>query len=536
MRAGGFLTRHQRDSIKALPIVLDYHPISHDEGTGTYFRSMLQIVMTSDRPDRKSFAPGVAGDWDYKAAVELWDKNPLYGWCRKNTKANGAQYDLYRDGLKIYTTINATMQRYAEKAVWAQMGGNVQPMMDRVLKGRRSIFSNLSKEEEQAIINRAMRNSDRYRMLKKEGATEKEIQQAFDTPVKMRVFSYKGDRDTTMTPRDSLYYYKRFLRASLMALDPSNGYVKAYVGGPSFRYFKYDMVKQGKRQIGSTIKPFVYTFAIEQLGLTPCTPVPNLPVTIETYNEPWSPREASKVVYDGNPRPLRWGLANSRNNYSAWIMKQARQPEAVAEFIHKFGIHSYVDPVPALCVGTSDFSLFELVGAYGTFANRGVHIDPIFVTRIEDRHGNVLANFTAPAQDAISEQTAYTMLGMLKNVVNAGTAGRIRALGITADMGGKTGTTQNNSDAWFVGVTPKLVAGVWVGGEDRSIHLSSGGEGSRIALPIFADFIKRVYNEPKLGITQKDQFPIPVGAVSYDCDESDLHAPASQTRDDEFFD
>lgn len=289
--------------------------------------------------------------------------------------------------------------------------------------------------------------------------------------------------------------------------------MKAYVGGPSFRYFKYDMVKQGKRQIGSTIKPFVYTFAIEQLGLTPCTPVPNLPVTIETYNEPWSPREASKVVYDGNPRPLRWGLANSRNNYSAWIMKQARQPEAVAEFIHKFGIHSYVDPVPALCVGTSDFSLFELVGAYGTFANRGVHIDPIFVTRIEDRHGNVLANFTAPAQDAISEQTAYTMLGMLKNVVNAGTAGRIRALGITADMGGKTGTTQNNSDAWFVGVTPKLVAGVWVGGEDRSIHLSSGGEGSRIALPIFADFIKRVYNEPKLGITQKDQFPIPVGAV-----------------------
>lgn len=536
MRAGGFLTRHQRDSIKALPIVLDYHPISHDEGTGTYFRSMLQIVMTSDRPDRKSFAPGVAGDWDYKAAVELWDKNPLYGWCRKNTKANGAQYDLYRDGLKIYTTINATMQKYAEKAVWAQMGGNVQPMMDRVLKGRRSIFSNLSKEEEQAIINRAMRNSDRYRMLKKEGATEKEIQQAFDTPVKMRVFSYKGDRDTTMTPRDSLYYYKRFLRASLMALDPSNGYVKAYVGGPSFRYFKYDMVKQGKRQIGSTIKPFVYTFAIEQLGLTPCTPVPNLPVTIETYNEPWSPREASKVVYDGNPRPLRWGLANSRNNYSAWIMKQARQPEAVAEFIHKFGIHSYVDPVPALCVGTSDFSLFELVGAYGTFANRGVHIDPIFVTRIEDRHGNVLANFTAPAQDAISEQTAYTMLGMLKNVVNAGTAGRIRALGITADMGGKTGTTQNNSDAWFVGVTPKLVAGVWVGGEDRSIHLSSGGEGSRIALPIFADFIKWVYNEPKLGITQKDQFPIPVGAVSYDCDESDLHAPASQTRDDEFFD
>ena len=534
MEKAGYISDAECDSLQALPLKLAYTRVDHKEGLATYFREYLRGVMTAKKPVKSEYR-----GWQMQKYYEdslSWETNPLYGWCRKNTKANGAQYDLYRDGLKIYTTINATMQKYAEKAVWAQMGGNVQPMMDRVLKGRRSIFSNLSKEEEQAIINRAMRNSDRYRMLKKEGATEKEIQQAFDTPVKMRVFSYKGDRDTTMTPRDSLYYYKRFLRASLMALDPSNGYVKAYVGGPSFRYFKYDMVKQGKRQIGSTIKPFVYTFAIEQLGLTPCTPVPNLPVTIETYNEPWSPREASKVVYDGNPRPLRWGLANSRNNYSAWIMKQARQPEAVAEFIHKFGIHSYVDPVPALCVGTSDFSLFELVGAYGTFANRGVHIDPIFVTRIEDRHGNVLANFTAPAQDAISEQTAYTMLGMLKNVVNAGTAGRIRALGITADMGGKTGTTQNNSDAWFVGVTPKLVAGVWVGGEDRSIHLSSGGEGSRIALPIFADFIKRVYNEPKLGITQKDQFPIPVGAVSYDCDESDLHAPASQTRDDEFFD
>ena len=534
MEKAGYISDAECDSLQALPLKLAYTRVDHKEGLATYFREYLRGVMTAKKPVKSEYR-----GWQMQKYYEdslSWETNPLYGWCRKNTKANGAQYDLYRDGLKIYTTINATMQKYAEKAVWAQMGGNVQPMMDRVLKGRRSIFSNLSKEEEQAIINRAMRNSDRYRMLKKEGATEKEIQQAFDTPVKMRVFSYKGDRDTTMTPRDSLYYYKRFLRASLMALDPSNGYVKAYVGGPSFRYFKYDMVKQGKRQIGSTIKPFVYTFAIEQLGLTPCTPVPNLPVTIETYNEPWSPREASKVVYDGNPRPLRWGLANSRNNYSAWIMKQARQPEAVAEFIHKFGIHSYVDPVPALCVGTSDFSLFELVGAYGTFANRGVHIDPIFVTRIEDRHGNVLANFTAPAQDAISEQTAYTMLGMLKNVINAGTAGRIRALGITADMGGKTGTTQNNSDAWFVGVTPKLVAGVWVGGEDRSIHLSSGGEGSRIALPIFADFIKRVYNEPKLGITQKDQFPIPVGAVSYDCDESDVHSPASQMRDDEFFD
>ena len=261
-------------------------------------------------------------------------------------------------------------------------------------------------------------------------------------------------------------------------------------------------------------------------------------MTIETPSGPWSPREASKVVYDGALNPLWWGLARSRNNYSAWIMKQTRQPEAVADLIHKFGIESYIDPVYPLCLGTSAFSLFELVGAYGTFANRGVHIDPIFVTRIEDRQGNVLANFAAPMQEAISEQTAYTMLDMLRRVVNAGTAGSIRRLGIKeADMGGKTGTSQNNSDAWFVGVLPKLVGGAWVGGEDRSIHLSSGGEGARIALPIFAKFMERVYADPKLGITQKDKFPVPVGAVSYDCDES-AEAPAASTtpREDEFFD
>ena len=538
MREKGYLTRAQRDSIQALPIELDFRPISHNAGTGTYFREMLRMVMTSGKPSRESFGPGAAGDWDYRQAVEQWESNPLYGWCDKNVKANGQPYDLYRDGLKIYTTVNATMQRYAEQAVWEQMGETVQPMMDRVTKARGSVFSDISKDEREAIMRRAKKNSDRYRQMKRAGATDAEIDKAFATPVPMRVFSYKGDRDTVMSPDDSLMYYKKFLRASFMAVDPSNGYVKAYVGGTSYRYFKYDMAKQGRRQVGSTIKPFVYTFAIEQLDLTPCTQVPNLPVTIETDNEPWSPREASKVVYDGEWKPLRWGLANSRNNYSAWIMKQARQPQAVADFIHKFGIRSYIDPVYALCLGTSDFSLFELVGAYGTFANRGVHVDPIFVTRIEDRHGNVLANFTSPSQDAISEQSAYTMLGMLKRVVNAGTAGRRRALGLKADMGGKTGTSQKNSDAWFVGVTPKLVAGAWVGGEDRSIHLSSGGEGSRIALPIFANFMKKVYGDSKLGITEKDQFPIPVNAVSYDCDESAEPAAAlpSSGGGDEFFD
>ena len=537
MREKGYLTRAQRDSIQALPIELDFRPISHNAGTGTYFREMLRMVMTSGKPSRESFGPGAAGDWDYRQAVEQWESNPLYGWCDKNVKANGQPYDLYRDGLKIYTTVNATMQRYAEQAVWEQMGETVQPMMDRVTKARGSVFSDISKDEREAIMRRAKKNSDRYRQMKRAGATDAEIDKAFATPVPMRVFSYKGDRDTVMSPDDSLMYYKKFLRASFMAVDPSNGYVKAYVGGTSYRYFKYDMAKQGRRQVGSTIKPFVYTFAIEQLDLTPCTQVPNLPVTIETDNEPWSPREASKVVYDGEWKPLRWGLANSRNNYSAWIMKQARQPQAVGDYIHKMGIKSYIDPVYSLCLGTPDFSLFELVGAYGTFANRGVFTDPIFVTRIEDRNGNVLATFAPALQDAISEQTAFTMLGMMKNVVTSGTAGRLRWMyGFKADMAGKTGTSQKNSDAWFMGVTPKIVAGAWVGGEDRSVHLNGAGDGARVALPIFAGFMKKIYGDPSLGVSESDLFPVPVGAVVYQCNEEKGTATAVPREEDEFFD
>ena len=534
MAEAGAITHAERDSLSALPITLNYRPVSHNDGQATYFREMLRQVMNARPPKRRNFYT----EWDYEQAVKEYENNPIYGWCHKNTKADGTPYNIYKDGLKIYTTINSTMQQYAEEAMLKQLRTVIQPKMDAQYRSTKVLFQNTSAEEREKIVRQAMRYSDRYRALKEEGRSEAEIDRIFRTPCPTRVFTYRGERDTILSPRDSILHHKRIMRAGFVAIEPQTGRVKAYVGGPNFRYFKYDMAKQGRRQVGSTIKPFVYTFAIEQLDLTPCTQVPNLPVTIETDNEPWSPREASKVVYDGEWKPLRWGLANSRNNYSAWIMKQARQPQAVADFIHKFGIRSYIDPVYALCLGTSDFSLFELVGAYGTFANRGVHVDPIFVTRIEDRHGDVLANFTSPSQDAISEQSAYTMLGMLKRVVNAGTAGRIRALGLKADMGGKTGTSQKNSDAWFVGVTPKLVAGAWVGGEDRSIHLSSGGEGSRIALPIFANFMKKVYGDSKLGITEKDQFPIPVNAVSYDCDESAEPAAAlpSSGGGDEFFD
>ncbi len=534
MEANGYLTAPQRDSLKLLPITLDYHPVSHNKGSGTYFREMLRTVMTARRPEAADYY----NEWDYQQAVHEWENNPLYGWCNKNMKADGTPYNIYRDGLKIYTTINSTMQQYAEKAVEEQMSKEVQPAMERQFKRTKKIFIGVDKEGEEKIIRSAMRYTDRYRILKARGASQAEIDEVFNTPVEMRVFSYQGDIDTVMTPRDSILYHKRMMRCSFMALDPSTGHLKAYVGGPDFRYFKYDMVRQGKRQVGSTIKPFIYTFAIEHLGYNPCTLVPNLPTTIETdTGDAWTPKEAGNVVYDGALKPLKWGLANSRNNYSAWIMKQAKQPVAVADFIHKMGIHSYIDPVYALCLGTPDVSLYEMVSAYATFANRGVYTDPIFVTRIEDRHGNLIASFTPTSNDAISEQTAYTMLGMLKNVVNAGTAGRLRWMfKFTGDMGGKTGTSQNNSDAWFIGVTPKLVAGAWVGGEDRSVHLYSRAEGSVMALPIYGKFMQRVYADPRLGIKQTDTFPLPVGAVTYECDSEVAVEPAPEEGGDEFFD
>ena len=316
MRKVGAISRQMCDSLTALPITLNYKPISHNEGEATYFREMLRNVMNAKRPTRRQFLT----DWDYEQAVKEYDENPLYGWCLKNEKADGTPYNIYRDGLRIYTTINPTMQRYAEQAVQKQMETVIQPRMDRQVRATGVLFQDLEKEEIEAIIKRAMKNSDRYREMKKTGATEKEIFASFNEKCQMRVFTFKGERDTVMSPRDSILHHKRIMRASLVAMDPRSGHVKAYVGGPNFRYFKYDMAKQGKRQIGSTVKPFIYTFAIDQLGLTPCTYAPNLPVSIETPAGIWSPKEAGKVEYDGVLHPLYWGLANSRNNYSAWIM------------------------------------------------------------------------------------------------------------------------------------------------------------------------------------------------------------------------
>ena len=536
MEEAGALTRRQRDSLAALPIVTNYKPVSHNEGAATYFREMLRLVMNARPPKRSQFY----NEWDYDQAVEEYNENPLYGWCHKNRKADGTPYNIYRDGLKIYTTINSVMQTYAEQAVQRQMEKEIQPKMDAQFRATKTLFVDADKEERDRIMRHAVRYSDRYREMKHAGAGEKEINAAFDKPCNMRVFTYKGERDTLMTPRDSILHHKRIMRAAMVSLDPATGFVKAYVGGPNFRYFKYDMAKQGKRQIGSTIKPFVYTFAIDHLGLTPCTMVPNLPVTIETANgTAWSPKEAGKVEYDGVMHPLSWGLARSRNNYSAWIMKQAKQPAAVADFIHNMGIRSYIDPVPALALGSSESNVFELVSAFSTFANEGVHNDAIFVTRIEDRQGNVIANFIPQSQDAVSERTAYTMLTMLQGVVTSGTAGRLnRDYGFSGvEIGGKTGTSNKNRDAWFMCVAPKLVAGAWVGGEDQSVHFVSGGEGSVMALPIVGDFMKRVYDDGRLGLSRNDQFIRPAMMPRYDCDEeTDPEGRVPDADDDNFFD
>ncbi len=536
MRVAGALTREECDSITSLPIVLNYKPISHNEGTATYFREMLRLTMTAKKPKRNQFF----NEWDYEQALKEYEENPLIGWCNKNEKADGTPYNIYRDGLKIYTTVNSRMQRYAEQAVQKQLESHIQPQMDAQYRWTKTLFVDTEPEERDRIIRRAVRQSDRFREMKQAGISEKEIEASFDKPCSMKVFTFKGERDTLMTPRDSILHHKRIMRASFVAIDPRTGFVKAYVGGPNFRYFKYDMAKQGKRQIGSTIKPFVYTFAIDHLGLTPCTMVPNLPVTIETSNgQAWSPKEAGKVEYDGVLHPLMWGLALSRNNYSAWLMKQAKEPEAVADFIHNMGIRSFIDPVPALCVGSSESNVYELVSAFSTFANGGVHNDAIFVTRIEDRHGNLIASFIPQSQDAINERTAYTMLQMLKRVVDAGTAGSLRWRFDLHDveLAGKTGTSNENRDAWFMCVAPRIVAGAWVGGEDQQVHLRSRGEGSVLALPIVGDFLKRVYDDGSLGVSRSDQFVRPTMIPDYDCPmsvEPESGTELQQTED-EFF-
>ena len=536
MAKAGAISKEMADSLKQLPIDLTRYrraADAHNEGYATYFREMVRRTMMAKEPERKNFYT----EWDYEQALKQYEENPIYGWCYKNKKANGEPYDIYRDGIKIYTTVDARMQKYAEEAFREHMAEVVQPRMNSQIKSHGgSLFPDLTKAESDEKIAQAMRQTERWRNMAKEGVSESDIKASFKTPVSMSIFTYNGMRDTVLTPRDSLIHYKKTMRGAMVAVDPTTGYVRAYVGGPDYRFFKYDAATQGKRQVGSTAKPFIYTFAIDHLGLTPCTPVPNVPVSIETPAGIWSPKEAANVEYTGI-HPLYWGLANSRNNYSAWIMKQAKRPEAVADFIHDLGIRSYIDPVVALCIGSYDSNPFEMASAYSTFANKGVHIDPIFVTRIEDSQGNVLATFTPKTEDVLSKRVAYTMITMMQRVVTMGTARRmIYEFGFNdVEIAAKTGTTNDNVDAWFMCAVPNLVMGVWVGGEENGIHFTYNADGSRIALPIAGKFLTKVYNNGSLGVERTDRFERSDEVPDYSCEVDIAESEEVSSSDEDIF-
>ena len=548
MASAGVISEKRAEALKKLPIDLSNYRRAgdaHNEGSATYFREMVRRTMMAKEPQRKNYYT----EWDYEQALKEYNENPIVGWCYKNRKANGDPYDIYRDGLKIFTTVDTDMQRYAEEAYREQMAELVQPRMESQIKSLGgSLFPDLTKAESDKKINSAMKQTDRWRGMAKDGYSESDIVASFNNPIKMRVFTYNGVRDTVMTPRDSLIHYKKTMRAAFVAIDPNTGYVRAYVGGPDYRYFKYDAASQGKRQVGSTSKPFIYTFAIDHLGLTPCTPVPNLPVSIETPSGIWSPKESGNVEYTG-VNPLYWGLANSRNNYSAWIMKRAKRPEAVADFVHAMGVKSFIDPVVSMCIGSYDSNPYEMASAYCTFANEGVRIDPIFVTRIEDSQGNVLATFTPKTNDVLSKRVAYTMITMMQRVVTQGTARRmIYEFGFNdVEMAAKTGTTNDNVDAWFMCAVPNLVMGVWVGGEEPSIHFTRSADGSRMALPIAGKFLTKVYADGTLGVNRADRFERSAEIPDYNCDsmgltdeelkaELEVGGQSSSNDDDEFFD
>lgn len=502
-----FISEEQADTLKATPLTLKFSRVDHKEGLAPYFREYLRLAMIATKPDRKKYR-----SWMYQKYVDdstAWENNPLYGWCNKNTKADGTPYNLYTDGLKIYATIDSRMQQYAEEAVQEHLFEFLQPKFYAEKRNRSyAPFSkDVSSEEVKSILNRAMKDSDRYKLLDKEGLSNSEIEKVFNTPIEMQVFTLNGIRDTILSPIDSIRHYKYFLRAGFMAMDPHTGHVRAFVGGPNFRYFQYDMVTQGRRQVGSTIKPFLYTLAMSE-GFKPTDRTLNVEQRVVTETgQIWSPRNVSTARI-GESVTLEWGLANSNNWISAYLMKNL-SPYAFVRLLRSFGMRGQIDPVVSLALGSCEVSLEEMVSAYSSFANRGIRVSPLYVTRIEDNHGNVVANFTPEMNEVFNEETADKMLNMLRGVIDGGTGSRIRfRYGFKGEIGGKTGTTQNNSDGWFMGFVPNLVAGAWVGGEDRSIHFdyTADGQGASMSLPVWAIFMKKVLANPELGISESDRF------------------------------
>lgn len=511
MRKTGYITEAERDSLQALPLKLKYNRVDHKEGLATYFREYLRGVLTAKKPDKANYR-GWQMQKYYEDSLD-WENNPLFGWCEKNTKKDGTKYNLYTDGLKIYTTLDSRMQQYAEDAVTEHLK-ELQGYFFKEKKGAKKApyTFRLTQEQVDEILGRAMRLSDRYRLMKKAGATEAEIKKAFDTPEEMSVFSWEGEKDTIMTPMDSIRYYKFFLRAGFMSMDPRSGHVKAYVGGPNYHYFQYDMAMVGRRQVGSTIKPFLYTLAMEN-GFSPCDEVRHVEYTlIDENGKPWTPRNANKKLI-GDMVTVKWGLANSDNWITAYLMSKLN-PYNLKRLIHTFGVRNRdIVPSVSLCLGPCEISVGEMVSAYTAFPNKGIRVAPLFVTRIEDNDGNVLATFAPEMQEVISVSSAYKMLVMLRAVVNEGTGGRVRRLGVKADMGGKTGTTNYNADGWFMGFTPSLVSGCWVGGEDRDIHFDTmlHGQGASMALPIWTKYMVKVLGDKSLGYDENETFQLPEG-------------------------
>ena len=511
MEKTGYLTPAQRRELRERPLGLNFHRVTHNDGHGTYLRDYLRIMLMAKKPVRSDYA-----DWQKQKYYEdslAWEQDPLYGWCNKNFNREGRPYNIYTDGLKVYTTLDSRMQKYAEEAVDQHVTGELQPLFDKELRTNKNApyAAAISADKARADLARAKRQCSRYIEMKKAGYSDAEIDKAFSTPVEMTVYTLQGDKDTIMSPIDSIRHYKSFLRTGFMCMDSETGHVKAYIGGIDYSHFQYDMCTQGKRQVGSTIKPYLYSLAMEN-GWTPCDVAPNVQQSYTVAgNQIWTPRNGSKAHY-GEMVTLKWGLAMSNNWISAWLLSQL-SPELFVKLLHDFGIQNRdIVPSLALCLGPCDISVAEMVGAYSAFPQKGVRRYPLFVTRIEDNDGNVLTQFQARVKEVISEEAAYKMIVMMRGVMDGGTGSRMRGrYKITAPMGGKTGTTNDNSDGWFVGYTPRLCFGAWVGGDERDVHFASMayGQGANSALPIVAYFLQKVYADSSLGYTQTENFDIP---------------------------
>lgn len=506
MHKAGYISDEEYRTAHDEPLALNFHRIDHKDGIATYFREFLRQYVMAEKPKLSNYP-----SWNrvqYSIDSTAWENDPLYGWCNKNFKKNGEPYNVYTDGLKIFTTIDSRMQRYAEEAVLQHVGHYLQPAFTKENRAKPNApFTNaLTASEVRGILNRSIRQSERYRVMREQGATDEEIQKSFRTPVEMSVFTYHGDVDTVMTPLDSIRYIKSFLRSGFVSMDAKTGAVKAYVGGVDFTHFTYDMATQGRRQVGSTIKPFLYALCMSN-GMSPCDVAPNVQ---QTYGN-WTPRNGSRARY-GQMVTLKWGLAQSNNWISAYLMSRLN-PQDFLRILNDFGINTYdAYPSMVLCLGPNEVSVSEMVSAYTTFANHGIHCYPMYVSKIEDNEGNVVATFQPRMNEVISEESTYKMLEMLRAVMNGGTGSRMRyRYNIECDMGGKTGTTNRNADAWFMGFTPSLVCGCWVGGEDRDIHFDSTrmGQGANMALPIWAYYMKKVFADKSLGYDPNEKFDIP---------------------------